>query len=116
MKCDIFEYLVCQYKYPEPPGGEPPIFYRVSSQRRKEGGGARGLEYNSASFSFRRVEYIGEKTLIVFTYASICLAESFSKSWFKMLIILILTFVGIIALICESDCYMSHQLKICNSY
>ena len=31
----VFEYLVCQYKYPEPPGGEAPIFYRVSSQRSK---------------------------------------------------------------------------------
>ena len=35
LKDGVFEYLVCQYKYPEPPGGEAPIFYRVSSQRSK---------------------------------------------------------------------------------
>ena len=44
LKDGVFEYLVCQYKYPAGLGeGEPPIFYRVSPQRRKvDGEGQRG--------------------------------------------------------------------------
>ena len=56
LKCDIFEYLVCQYKYPEPPGGGGVAnFLQSFVSKEKRGWRGRGFEYNSTSFSFTGV-------------------------------------------------------------